>query len=926
VNLTKEISQSLANYLKNSDSETFSTDLFDRLSYANDASHYLLTPGVIAKPKSAQQVAEIFKIVNKHNLGITFRSGGTSLSGQSITDGLLVDTRRNFKDIEVLENGLKVRVQPGLSVNRVNASLKKYGRKLGPDPASEIACTIGGVIANNSSGMACGTQFNTYATISSLVFVLSSGTLIDSSKTDADEQLRLSEPLIYQGLLELRQRIISQPLLVEKIKKAYSIKNTMGYGLNSFVDFETPIDILTHLLVGSEGTLGFIAEATFNTLPLLAKTATGLLIFDSLVDATRSLPALKNSEPAVIELLDISSLLVAQREHMADSVLKDQNFKNQAALLIEYQTAESEELEILINNAHKLFQELNLSNAQLTKSVAIKNELWSARKGLYAAVAGNRAKGTTALLEDISVPVDYLHETTTNLSLLLKKHNYHDSVIFGHAKDGNLHFLLNEKFHESASLQRYQDFTQDLVELVLSHDGSLKAEHGTGRIMAPFVEKQFGAALYEVMKDLKKLIDPSNILNPGVIINSDEKIHIKDLKTSTVIDQEVDKCVECGYCETVCPSKDLTLTPRQRITLRRFRKIAEINDDQKVIAAIDEKYDYQALDTCAVDGMCATACPVHINTGDLVKRLRSEQQSFASQSIGFLASKNWSTTTSVLSQVLSLTKKLPPSLVKSVNTILRQIGGPNSVPLWNENLPRGGSKRISRDQADPDLVFFPSCVTSLYGESEVGTKFLNLCAKVGLKVLIPQGINDLCCATPWQSKGLTQGYEDMAFKTKNSLLKTIKSKNVPVISDATSCTQGLTQIFEETELEVQDVIEFVAHHILPKLNITQKLNKIALHPTCSGVQLGLNEPFQKIAAAIAQESVVPLDWTCCGFAGDRGLLQPALTASATNLVSQEIKQTVFDAYISQNRSCQIALSQSTGKKYKHIIEILDDLS
>jgi D-lactate dehydrogenase len=564
VNRTKNVNQSLLDDLKKVLPDQVTDSLFDRVSIANDASHYLLTPTMVAKPKTAQQMSEIFKITQKHDLGITFRSGGTSLSGQSVTDSLLIDTRKNFKEIEVLENGLKVRVQPGLTVNRVNASLRKYGRKLGPDPASEIACTIGGVIANNSSGMACGTDFNTYKTLSSLVFVLPSGTLIDSSQPDADEQLRIKEPEIYAGLISLRKRIVEKPQLVEKIKNAYAIKNTMGYGLNSFVDFEKPIDILTHLIVGSEGTLAFIAEATFNTLPLLSKSATSLLIFDELELATKSLPTLKNSDAAVIELLDISSLKVAQREHMADTVLKDYEFKNHAGLLIEYQADTETQLDALISNAHQVFKDLPIKSGELTKSAEIRNELWHARKGLYAAVAGNRPSGTTALLEDISVPMKHLHETTTHLSELLKKHRYLDSVIFGHAKDGNLHFLLNEKFHDPTSLQRYEDFTQDMVELVLSHEGSLKAEHGTGRIMAPFVKRQFGDELYQVMVDLKKLIDKRNILNPGIIINENANIHIENLKVSPPIDQEVDKCVECGYCETVCPSKDLTLTPSSK--------------------------------------------------------------------------------------------------------------------------------------------------------------------------------------------------------------------------------------------------------------------------------------------------------------------------------------------------------------------------
>ncbi len=925
MNLTKQNIDSIVKELIQNNVEYSSQNLFDRLTYANDASHYLLTPSLIAKPKSAQEISSIFKVINQQNLGITFRSGGTSLSGQGVTDGLLVDTRKNFKEIEVLDNGNKVRVEPGLTVNRVNASLRKYGKKLGPDPASEIACTIGGVIANNSSGMACGTTFNTYKTLSSLKFVLSSGTLIDSKESDADEKLKITEPEIYQGLLKLRKQIMDKPYLVEKINKAYSIKNTMGYGLNSFVDFEKPIDILTHLLIGSEGTLGFIAEATFNTIDLLSENATSLLIFDDLKQATKSLSLLKESNAQVIELLDISSLKVAQREHMADLVLKDLNFSNNAALLVEYQAKTKNELNELVNNALKTFTEIGQKDAKFSNDPEVRNQLWHARKGLYAAVSGNRAKGTTALLEDISVPMHNLHETTMNLSQLLLKHNYLDSVIFGHAKDGNLHFLLNEKFNDEKHLQRYIDFTNDLVELVLSQEGSLKAEHGTGRIMAPFVKKQFGEELYQIMVELKKLIDPKNLLNPGVIINENEKIYIENLKSQNSIDQEVDKCVECGYCETVCPSKDLTLTPRQRITLRRAEVEAKAKNDLEVLDAIKENYDYQAVDTCAVDGMCQVACPVHINTGDLVKRLRSENQSSVSELIGFTASKNWSNVTTLLASTLTTAQKLPSSFVKSINKLARQIGGNNSMPLWNESLPQGGKKRFGVKTQNPDVLYFPSCTSSLYGEDSIIESFLSVCKKVNINVLVPEQINDLCCATPWSSKGLTTGYEEMALKTSSEILRNLSNPNIKVVSDSSSCSQGLQSILKETSIQTQDLVQFVAQVALPKLKIKQKLVSLALHPTCSGTQLNSTKYLNQIAESISERVITPLDWNCCGFAGDRGLLHPELTESATNKQAQEIRNSDIQYFASTNKPCQIALTQATGKKYVHIIELLDEL-
>ena len=904
-------------------------EIFDRKAMANDASHYLLTPAVVVRPDKASQVGALFRVSQEANIGITFRSGGTSLSGQAVSAGLLIDTRRHFKEIEVLDNGAKVRVQPGAIVKQVNIALARFGRKLGPDPASEVACTIGGVVANNSSGMACGTEFNSYATLDSLTLVLPSGTVIDTAKPDADEHLRASEPVLYAGLAQLRARILDNPSSVEKIRNLYAIKNTMGYSLNSFVDYARPVDILAHLIVGSEGTLAFIAEVTFRTVPLLQKSATGLLIFENLGDATSSLAQLKASDAVVIELLDISSLRVAQREHMADSVLAGIVFKEHAALLVEYQAATQDEIAMQIDIAQRVFTDLPISPTLLSQTPAIRNELWHARKGLYAAVAGNRPLGTTAILEDIAVPMSALHQTTMALANLLEKHRYEGSVIFGHAKDGNLHFLLNEEFNRPECIERYQQFTEDMVSLVLGQNGSLKAEHGTGRIMAPYVRRQCGDELYEVMLEVKRLCDPRNLLNPGVLINENQLVHIENLKITPTVDAEVDRCVECGYCEPVCPSRDLTLTPRQRIVLRRAMADATSSGDDQLLRELTDRYDYDAVQTCAADSMCAVSCPVHIDTGALVTRLRAEQTGKVAASLGKGVARNWKRTTTVLSSALTIAKKTPPMLVQIMNALMRKMAGADVVPKWNQGLPKGGAQRKPILNPKAELLYFPACINSLFGATDEGmgvqSAFLKLCERAGIEVAIPEAIADLCCGTPWKSKGLRDGYQEMSARTKEALLKTAKAEGIPVVCDATSCTDGLTNLFaaSKQEIEIQDALEFIANRVLSKLTISQKLPSLVLHPTCSGVQLGLNAKMLQIAQVIADEVFIPENWACCGFAGDRGLLHPELTASATAAEAKEVQAKSFTKYASSNRPCEIGMSQATGQSYQHLLELLE---
>ncbi|NUR92068.1 MAG: FAD-binding oxidoreductase, partial [Nonomuraea sp.] len=633
----------------------------DRLGMAHDASHYLLTPEAVVVPESADQVAALLRT----GLPLTFRSGGTSLSGQAVSAHLLVDTRRHFRGIEVLDDGARVRVQPGAVLRQVNARLAPYGRKLGPDPASESACTIGGVVANNSSGMTCGTHANTYRTLESMVLVLPSGTVVDTAAPDADALLREREPALSEGLVRLRDRVRGNPDSVRRVRAAFSIKNTMGYGLNSLLDHDSPAQILAHLAIGSEGTLGFVAEAVLRTVPVHPVAATGLLVFPTLREAMASMPALVAAEPAAVELLDAESLRVAQADPQADASMRALDVADHAALLIEWQEPGEEALAA----RERAFAELELAvPKRLSRDASGRAALWHIRKGLYAAVAGARPSGTTALLEDVAVPVPELAGLCDELAELFARHRYERSVIFGHAKDGNLHFMINEDF--GAELSRYADFTEDMVAAVLGRGGTLKAEHGTGRVMAPFVRRQYGDELYEVMLEIKRLCDPRGTLNPGVVLTDDAEAHLRDLKTTVTVEPEVDRCVECGYCEPVCPSRDLTTTPRQRIVLRRELAAAVAAGEHELAARLEEEYAYDAVDTCAVDGMCATACPVLINTGDLTKRLRAERHGRTARAGWKSAAKHWDGVTRAMNLALDTAAASPSGLVEGASRAL----------------------------------------------------------------------------------------------------------------------------------------------------------------------------------------------------------------------------------------------------------------
>ncbi|OJV83426.1 MAG: FAD-binding oxidoreductase [Cellulomonas sp. 73-92] len=908
----------------------------DLLTHAHDASHFLLQPQASVIARDAAEVARVFGVGTRHGAPVTLRAGGTSLSGQGSGTGILLDVRRGFRDVEVLDDGARVRVQPGVTVRQVNARLAPHGRKLGPDPASEVACTLGGVIANNSSGMTCGTSANAYRTLESLTVVLADGTVVDTGAPDADERLRLTRPELYAGIAGLRDRVRGDAASVRTVRHQFSMKNTMGYGLNSFLDFDRPVDILAHLLVGSEGTLGFVAEAVLRTVPVLPRAATAFVVFDDLEAANDALPALVGTGAATLELLDAISLRVGQGLAGTPQQVMDLRVDRQAALLVEYQAADDDALDHLRAEGDRVLRSLaGAAPARFTTDGAERADLWHLRKGLYTAVAGARPSGTTALLEDVVVPVAALARTCTRITQLCQHHGYQDSVIFGHAKDGNVHFMITDEFASAASLARYRAFTEGLVDLVLGEDGSLKAEHGTGRVMAPFVRRQYGDELYDVMRQVKSLCDPVGVLNPGVVLDDDPDAHLRHIKTSPRVEEEVDRCVECGYCEPVCPSRDLTLTPRQRIVARREIARARAAGDEALAARLEADHGYSVVQTCAVDGMCQTACPVSINTGLLVKRLRREGAARTANAVWGQAARHWAGTTRVAAALLDVARAVPEPLVTGANVVARRALGADNVPLHSAELPGGGVRRARpAPSAVPEAVYLPACVNAMFGPAGGGAGVQAaveaLCARAGVTLLVPEGVDSLCCGTPWSSKGLADGLAVMRRRTLDALRAATRDGALPVICDAASCTEGIVHALEEdlgSPLTVIDAVQFVADRVLPRLPSGQRrVASLVLHPTCSSTRMGLNPALSTVAAAVADEVRVPDDWGCCAFAGDRGMLHPELTASATAREAASVAAIGGDAHASCNRTCELGMTRATGQEYRHVLELLEEVT
>jgi D-lactate dehydrogenase len=827
----------------------------------------------------------------------------------------------------------------------VNARLRRFGKKIGPDPASIQSAMIGGIVSNNASGMCCGVQKNAYHTIQYVRFMLPNGFSYSTEIPRDYERFEKECTSLAASLRSLRTAILNDPALFELVREKYKTKNTVGYSVNALIDYEQPLDMLAHLMVGAEGTLGFISEVVLRTVPDYPEKSTALLCFTDIQTACKAIAPLIESGAEAVELMDNASLRSVAHLPGIPEILAALPSTG-VALLTEYQAYTTEDIKASLARFNRILEGFPFAiPPSFTDDPAKQAFLWKIRKGMFPSVGAMRQSGTTVILEDIAVPVVQLGDAILDLQQLFTKYGYHDAIIFGHAKDGNIHFVVTQTFNVASEVERYDRFIREVVELVTGkYKGALKAEHGTGRNMAPFVETEWGPAIYDIMKTIKQETDPRNLLNPGVLITTNGQAHIEHLKALPKVEEEVDKCIECGFCEVKCPSRDLTMTPRRRIVARRQMALYKETGQTAAYKELLDQYQYDGLETCAVDGLCAEACPVDINTGMLVKRLRKENHSKLANAVAMRVAKNFGATTNIVGAAVKsatvvnrlLGKNAMVKLTKGMKKIV------SSSPLWSNQVASSSlsnvPKATSGEKDAGTVIYFTTCINRKMGGSVAGKKtmaeiFMSIAERAGLRMIIPDNINSACCGQIFSSKGFTPAFEFTANQTIEKLWNWTGQGKWPVVLDISSCTYTLQtcrpQLTEENKrkfdsIRIIDSIDLIADHILPRVQLSRKKNNIVLHPVCTLQKTKQEARFLAVAKQLANDVTVPLHAGCCGMAGDRGFLFPELTRSATAAEAQEVNQCSYDGYYSSSKTCEMALSEATGKNYESIVYLLDE--
>ena len=922
----------------------------DLVSYASDAGFYYLLPKAVVQPADEAEVIALFAFSRRRGIPLVFRTGGTSLSGQSITDGILVDLSIYWRKATVTDGGAHVRVQPGITGAAVNAMLRRHRRKIGPDPSSISAAMMGGIISNNASGMCCGVVQNAYHTARHLRFILPNGHAYTTERGEDRLRFAQEQKPLHDALLDIRRGIHGDPGLSARIREKFRTKTTIGYSLNAFLDYAEPLDILARLLVGAEGTLAFISEAVMETVPDHPHKSTAMLYFPDIHSACQAIRPLTDAGAAMAELMDRASLRAVQDLPGMPPVVKTLP-DTAAALLIEFQEATMGQLADRVDHFLGSCAGIRLLHApSFTEDPAEQDFLWKVRKGLFPAVGAVRARGTTVILEDIAFPVDALADAVSDLQELFRRYAYDNAIIFGHAKDGNIHFVITQDFDTSSEVDRYDRFMREVVAMVVTrYGGTLKAEHGTGRNMAPFVETEWGGDAYAIIRRIKRVVDPGGLLNPGVIVNDDPEVHLRNLKRMPVVEEEVDRCIECGYCEHRCPSRDITATPRRRIVVRRVLKNLEQDGNMRDHRRLLEEYRYDGLETCAVDGLCATACPVDINTGELVKRLRREEHSAAANRTALFIAGHFGSAMGLVRMALqagSLVNGIFGKRAMSRLTVSMRKLFPG-MPAWPLTMPAAPSLsalqphiRDASGSSAQGIVYYPACITRAMGtypgkEKDLMQTLLSVCRKVGIDVFVPKGIAGSCCSQIFSSKGYADACRFTANKLVDELWDATDGGRLPVVTDVSSCAYTMLQMRPSLDaghrerydaLRIMDSVDLLHDIVLPRLGADALCldRSIVLHPVCSLEKMKTGEKLLRVAQRFAREVVVPAGSGCCGMAGDRGFLFPELTASATLEVAATVAGTPYDGYHSSTRTCEMALSEAVKKDYTSILYLADE--
>lgn len=970
------------------------TDYLRRFAYGIDASCYAYVPRVVVRAINESEIITLFTLSQKHNTPLTFRAAGTSLSGQACSDSVLVLANAFWQDIEIINNAESIKCGCGVIGVEANEALKPYGKKIGPDPATINNAMIGGIFSNNSSGMCCGVKQNSYNTIQSARFILHDGTILDTSKNakpnENIESFLQKHKDKADSLLALREEILQDKELCELIKRKFAIKNTTGYSINALLDFSEIKDIVNHLFIGAEGTLGFVSSVEYECVEDYAFKACALLFYKDLALGAKAVEILARNENLVsaAEIMDYACLDSAKSLENAPSELEKIQ-SGACAILVQLESSTQKELDSKIAYISKELESVpSLFGVHFSSDEKLMASWWKIRKALLPLAAGTRPSGSIVITEDICFPIHTFAQGIESITKLFDTFHF-KGIIFGHALSGNVHFIITPNLNDEKESQAFAEFMEAMVDSVIALQGSTKAEHGTGRMIAPFVEKEWGAKAYSINRRIKEIFDPHALINPDVIISDNPQIHTQNLKQSSEVEDFINQCMECGFCEKVCPSRELTLTPRQRIAVRK--EIARLEallaestkstqkPTQEILEELKRGYQYFGIETCATCSMCSLSCPLEIDSAKIAQKLSPSTKGAISRFIATQTAKHFSPTLSLAKGGLHIAnfgfaifgKNTLNTLSKKMSFlpyIPRSLPRANAYKLESKNfshshhacrdealgarvaLPQRARPTPLREQSNAwdngaqssqiSVIYFSTCInrsfapqSSLKDTRALQEVFESLCKKAGVSVVYPHNLKNLCCGKAY--KDYPQSAEikcKEVYRALDSSVEELQGKGVEqihIVCDHSACSYELKSGLQELDstLTILDMPEFIESTLLPRLTITPLDEDIALYAMCSTRKGKWDKSLESIAKTCTNGEVIIHSKTqCCGFAGNKGFTCSELNASALRELSEFYKDRKLRLGFSSSSTCEIGLNDKTNITWQNLLYLVDSVS
>lgn len=912
------------------------TDRLRRYAYGVDASCYSYLPKVVVKAENESEVRRLIRLCQQCGTPFTFRAAGSSLSGQCSSEDVLIVCNDGFKKMEVIDDGKALRCECGVIGSDANDLLKPYNRKIGPDPATLATALVGGILNNNSSGMCCGTAQNSYKTIRSIRVVLLDGSILDTSDKKSIDQFLKEKPQMVEDILQLRKEILADEELTHLIHHKYKIKNTTGYGLNSLVDFEDIIDIINHLFIGSEGTLGFVSEIVYNTVEDVPHKGCGLMFFSTLNDASLAVVALANmgrEKVVAAEMMDYQSLKAVQTLDNVPDFVREVP-EGTSAILFQTESYSKETVDKNLAFIKEQLKDIPTAIPSLySQDPKEYDSWWAIRKGILPIVGGQRRKGTTVITEDVCFQIEDFTKGIEMLTELFHKYDFVDGgVIFGHALSGNVHFNITPDFSDPKDTKNFGDLVKEMSERVSGFGGSLKAEHGTGRMVAPFIEMEWGRKAYEINRRIKAIFDPTRILNPDVMITDDPDVYKKNLKAQCVIDDAFTICMECGFCEKNCPSRNLTLTPRQRIALLRETKRLENEGNFAVANELKKGYEYFGVETCAACSMCKGLCPLSIDTAQIALSMRRINPPAPG-----LAKKiydNFSSTLEMCRAGVSL-EGIAGAIItqKAISKITEGLHGVTGVtPYVPKTTPKANRYKL-KNRIKPTnfekVVYFSTCANRAFRQNQgyddqrsLQQVVESLCNKAQIDIIYPEHIENLCCGLSFEN------YDDVHERAvkdlHDALMKASQNGKYPIVIDHSAC---FNHAFKHMpDLEINDISEFLCKFVVPRLDITKCDERVIVHKQCKIKVLGKSQYIEDLARLCSDNVFNIKSFACDGFAGQKGFFTPELNKCATKDLASEVAEYGATLGVSSSSTCEIGLGESGGIPFVSVAYLLDRCS